>query len=93
MQRQGWRDVDPRIGNRAAGANLSRDHWAPERDGYRHADLRALAAAGRLANVELFKGFHREGRLIAPEVVASKLVTRLVLEEVAHGRTYSYQEL
>jgi len=46
-----------------------------------------------LPSVELFKGFHREGRLIAPEVVASKIVTRLVLEEVEHGRTYSYQEL
>jgi benzil reductase ((S)-benzoin forming) len=46
-----------------------------------------------LPSVELFKGFHREGRLVAPGVVASKIVTRLVVGEVEHGRTYSYQEL
>jgi benzil reductase ((S)-benzoin forming) len=46
-----------------------------------------------LPSVELFKGFHREGRLVAPELVASKIVTRLIVEEVEHGRTYSYQEL
>ncbi len=43
--------------------------------------------------VELFKGFHSEGRLVAPAVVASKIVTRLVVGDVEHGRTYSYQEL
>jgi benzil reductase ((S)-benzoin forming) len=46
-----------------------------------------------LPSVELFKGFHREGRLVAPAVVASKIVARLVVGEVEHGRTYSYQEL
>lgn len=46
-----------------------------------------------LPNVELFKGFHREGRLVAPAVVASKIVTRLVVGDVEHGRTYTYQEL
>ena len=46
-----------------------------------------------LPSVELFKGFHREGRLVAPAVVASKIVTRLVMGDVEHGRTYSYQEL
>jgi benzil reductase ((S)-benzoin forming) len=43
--------------------------------------------------VELFKGFQREGRLVAPEVVASKIVSRLVLGEIDDGRTYSYQDL
>jgi benzil reductase ((S)-benzoin forming) len=43
--------------------------------------------------VDLFKGFKRDGRLVAPEVVAEKIVTRLVVAEVEHGRTYSYQEL
>jgi benzil reductase ((S)-benzoin forming) len=43
--------------------------------------------------VELFKGFQREGRLVAPEVVASKMVSRLVLGEIDDGRTYSYQDL
>ena len=43
--------------------------------------------------VELFKGFQREGRLVAPEVVASKIVNRLVVGEIDDGRTYSYQDL
>jgi benzil reductase ((S)-benzoin forming) len=46
-----------------------------------------------LPSVELFKGFHREGRLVAPAVVAAKIVTRLVVGDVDHGRTYDYQEL
>src|SRR5258706_3348117 len=46
-----------------------------------------------LPSVELFKGFHRDGRLVAPAVVASKIVARLVVDDVEHGRTYSYQEL
>jgi benzil reductase ((S)-benzoin forming) len=43
--------------------------------------------------VDLFKGFQREGRLVAPEVVASKIVSRLVVGEIDDGRTYSYQDL
>ena len=43
--------------------------------------------------VDLFKGFQREGRLVAPEVVASKIVNRLVVGEIDDGRTYSYQDL
>ncbi|HEY6836111.1 MAG TPA: SDR family NAD(P)-dependent oxidoreductase [Gaiellaceae bacterium] len=46
-----------------------------------------------LPSVDLFKGFHREGRLVPPEVVASKIVASLVVGAVEHGRTYSYQEL
>ena len=46
-----------------------------------------------LPSVELFKGFHRDGRLVAPAIVASKIVARLVVDDVEHGRTYSYQEL
>src|SRR5205809_2797903 len=46
-----------------------------------------------LPSVELFKGFHRDGRLVAPSVVASKIIARLVVGDVEHGRTYSYQEL
>jgi len=44
-------------------------------------------------SVELFMGFHRDGRLVAPAVVASKIVARLVVDDVEHGRTYSYHEL
>jgi benzil reductase ((S)-benzoin forming) len=46
-----------------------------------------------LPSVDLFLGFHRDGRLVAPEVVAAKIVSRLVEGDVEHGRTYSYQEL
>jgi benzil reductase ((S)-benzoin forming) len=46
-----------------------------------------------LPSVELFKSFHREGQLVAPAVVASKIVTRLVIGDVEHGRIYSYREL
>lgn len=46
-----------------------------------------------LPSVELFKGFHREGSLVAPGLVASKIASRLVLGEVEHGGTYGYQDL
>jgi benzil reductase ((S)-benzoin forming) len=43
--------------------------------------------------VDLFKNFQSEGRLVPPEAVAEMVVTRLVIADVDHGRTYSYQEL
>jgi NAD(P)-dependent dehydrogenase (short-subunit alcohol dehydrogenase family) len=46
-----------------------------------------------LPSVDLFKGFHHQGRLVAPAVVASKIVAQLVTEDVENGRTYSYHEL
>jgi benzil reductase ((S)-benzoin forming) len=46
-----------------------------------------------LPSVELFKEFHRQGRLVAPAVVASKIASRLVIGDVEHGHTYSYQDL
>lgn len=46
-----------------------------------------------LPSVELFRGFHRDGRLVPPAVVAAKIVDKLVVGDVEHGRTYSYQEL
>lgn len=47
----------------------------------------------RLPSVDLFKGFHAGGQLVAPDVVARKTVDQLVLAPVDHGRTYSYAEL
>jgi NAD(P)-dependent dehydrogenase (short-subunit alcohol dehydrogenase family) len=47
----------------------------------------------RLPSVDLFQGFHRAGQLVAPDVVARKVVDRLVLGPIEHGRTYSYAEL
>lgn len=47
----------------------------------------------RYPNVELFKGFHAGGQLVPPDVVARKIVERLVLAPVEQGRTYTYAEL
>ena len=46
-----------------------------------------------LPSIDLFKGFHREHRLVAPETVAGKIVDKLVLSDVEQGRTYNYREL
>lgn len=46
-----------------------------------------------LPSVELFKGFHRDGRLVAAATVASTIVDKLVLGDVEQGRTYNYREL
>lgn len=46
-----------------------------------------------LPSVDLFKGFHAGGQLQPPHVVARKVVDRLVLAPVEHGRTYNYAEL
>lgn len=47
----------------------------------------------RLPSVDLFKGFHAGGQLVAPDVVARAVVDRLLLAPVEQGRTYSYAEL
>jgi benzil reductase ((S)-benzoin forming) len=46
-----------------------------------------------LPSIDLFKGFHSEHRLVAPETVAGKIVDKLVLSDVEQGRTYNYREL
>ena len=43
--------------------------------------------------VALFEGFHAEGKLVLPDTTASVIVERLVVDQVEHGRTYTYQEL
>jgi len=43
--------------------------------------------------VELFEGFQRDGLLVPPEAVASKVVSQLVFGEVDHARTYNYGDL
>jgi len=50
----------------------------------------ALASPCRASSLP---GIHREGRLAAPAAAASKIVTRLVVGDVEHGRIYSYREL
>ena len=46
-----------------------------------------------LPSVDLFKGFHANGQLVPPAVVARKVVARLVDARVENGRTYNYAEL
>lgn len=43
--------------------------------------------------VDMFREFHSQGRLVPPDVAAAKIADKLVLADVEHGRTYSYQEL
>jgi benzil reductase ((S)-benzoin forming) len=47
----------------------------------------------RLPSVDMFKGFHAGRQLVAPDVVARKVVERLMLGSVEQARTYSYSEL
>jgi len=66
------------------------------RPGVMDTDMQAFARSQSrdvLPVVDLFKGFQSEGRLLPPEAVAEKVVTRLVIGEVDHARTYSYQEI
>jgi len=66
------------------------------RPGVIDTDMQTLARSQSpdvLPSVELFKGFHRDGRLVPPDAVAAKIVDKLVVGEVEHGRTYTYQEL
>jgi benzil reductase ((S)-benzoin forming) len=81
---------------------LAADQQAPSfraiavRPGVLDTDMQAHARSqppDMLPCVELFRGFHRDGQLIAPAVVGSKIVTKLIVGEVQHGRIYSYEEL
>jgi NAD(P)-dependent dehydrogenase (short-subunit alcohol dehydrogenase family) len=66
------------------------------RPGVIDTDMQAFARSQSkdvLPSVELFQGFHRDGRLVPPDVVAAKIVARLVEGDVENGQTYSYQEL
>jgi NAD(P)-dependent dehydrogenase (short-subunit alcohol dehydrogenase family) len=81
---------------------LAAEHGAPSfraitvRPGVMDTDMQTFARAQPpeiLPVVELFKGFHRDGRLVPPELVASKIVSQLVLGEVDDARTYTYQDL
>lgn len=81
---------------------LAAEHQGPRfraitvRPGVIDTDMQAFArsqAPEVFPSVELFKGFHREGQLVAPAVVAAKIAERLVVGDVEHGRTYGYPEL
>jgi NAD(P)-dependent dehydrogenase (short-subunit alcohol dehydrogenase family) len=46
-----------------------------------------------LPSVTMFRDFHATGQLVAPAIVAEKIVERLVRAPVEQGRTYTYREL
>jgi benzil reductase ((S)-benzoin forming) len=50
-------------------------------------------ARERLPSVDMFRNFHEGGQLVPPDVVARKIVDRLLLAPVEQGRTYDYAEL
>ena len=66
------------------------------RPGIIDTDMQAFARSQPrdvLPSVDMFLEFHSQGRLVPPQVVAAKIVEKLVVGDVEHGRTYSYQEL
>lgn len=66
------------------------------RPGVMDTDMQTFARSQNpevLPVVDLFKGFERDGRLVAPEAVAAKIVGKLVLGDIDDARTYSYQDL
>jgi benzil reductase ((S)-benzoin forming) len=46
-----------------------------------------------LPSVTMFREFHESGQLVAPEVVADKIIDRLIAAPVEHERTYNFREL
>jgi len=46
-----------------------------------------------LPTVDLFRGFHQSGQLVSADVVARKIVEKLVEAAVENGRVYAYKEL
>jgi len=44
-------------------------------------------------SADLFEGFWKGGQLVGAETVAEKIVRRLIVADVEHGRTYNYREL
>ena len=50
-------------------------------------------SADRLPSLPMFKAFHEQRQLVAPDVVAGKIVERLVIGAIESGRVYSYAEL
>jgi NAD(P)-dependent dehydrogenase (short-subunit alcohol dehydrogenase family) len=85
-----------------AKAGLAAEHDSPRfraislRPGVMDTRMQTFARTqrkDRLPSVDLFKSFHAGGQLVAPDVVARKLVDRLVLGSVEQGRTYHVQEL
>lgn len=82
--------------------SLAAEHASPRfraitlRPGVVDTPMQAFARAQSeetLPSVDLFRGFQAGRKLVPPEVVARKVVGRLVLAPVEHGRTYAYAEL
>ena len=66
------------------------------RPGILDTEMQAFMRAQRedaVPTVGMFKDFHAQRQLVAPDVAAAKIVETIVLEEIEQGRTYSYAEL
>jgi hypothetical protein len=85
--------LDPTTRRGTTRADVPGDQRAPGR--HRHWDAGFVRAQSSdvLPSVELFRGFHESGQLVAPEVAAAKIADKLVLGEIEQGRTYNYREL
>lgn len=46
-----------------------------------------------LPTAAMFKGFHEQRQLVAPDVAAAKIVEKIVLAPIEQGATYKYSEL
>jgi benzil reductase ((S)-benzoin forming) len=81
---------------------LAAEHDAPNfraisiRPGVIDTDMQTFMrtqSSATLPSVELFKGFHRDQRLVPPDTVASKIIEKLVVGDVEQARTYNYRDL
>ena len=46
-----------------------------------------------LPTAAMFRAFHAQRQLVAPEVAAEKIVEKILLARVEQGATYKYSEL
>ncbi len=49
--------------------------------------------AERLPAVGMFQAFHQNRQLVPPDVVAAKIVDRLIVGPIENGRIYNYADL
>ena len=71
-------------------------HVVTIRPGIIDTDMQAFIRAQPehlVPNVAMFKGFHQQRQLVAPDVAATKIVEKLVLADVEQGATYKYADL
>ena len=66
------------------------------RPGVIDTDMQTLARGQSedvLPSVAMFRKFHADRRLVAPDVAAAKIVDKVILGKLRHGATYAWPEL